>query len=158
MVDRWDRAGWIRLVKPGMAPVELARFMTAYGGAITHEVDVTRLAPLLTGHCEFEVFIDTWVSPAWKVDAELVFTADTVGEVNPPAWALGALFPDGGLTAEKPSVTAEVNIPRAHPLGRGRSDHHRPLHRRHRRRRIHHQGQRASGGRSGSLPLAALAR
>ena len=46
MVDRWDRAGWIRLVKPGMAPVEMARFMTAYGGAISHEVDITRLAPL----------------------------------------------------------------------------------------------------------------
>jgi hypothetical protein len=111
MVDRWDRAGWIRLVKPGMAPVEMARFMTAYGGAISHEVDVTHLAPLLTGHCEFEVFIDTWVSPAWKVDAELVFTPDAVGRVNPPTWALGALFPEGGLTAEKPSATATVNIP-----------------------------------------------
>ena len=39
VVDRWDRAGWVRLVKPGMAPVELCRFMTAYGGAIEHEVD-----------------------------------------------------------------------------------------------------------------------
>ena len=111
MVDRWDRAGWIRLVKPGMAPVEMARFMTAYGGAISHEVDVTHLAPLLTGHCEFEVFIDTWVSPAWKVDAELVFAPDAVGGVTPPAWALGALFPEGGLNAETPEVTAEVDIP-----------------------------------------------
>ncbi len=74
MVDRWDRAGWIRLVKPGMAPVELVRFMTAYGGAIEHEVDITHLAPLLTDHCEFEIFIDTWVSPAWKIDADLVYT------------------------------------------------------------------------------------
>jgi hypothetical protein len=111
MVDRWDRAGWIRLVKPGMAPVEMARFMTAYGGEISHEVDITHLAPLLNGHCEFEVFIDTWVSPAWKVDAELEFVPSSVGGVDPPAWALGALFPYGGLTAEKPSVTAEVVIP-----------------------------------------------
>lgn len=111
MVDHWDRAGWIRLVKPGMAPVEMARFMTAYGGAISHEVDITHLAPLLNGHCEFEVFIDTWVSPAWKVDAELVFTPDVYGEFNPPAWASGALFPDGGLTAETPEVTTEVIIP-----------------------------------------------
>ncbi len=112
MVDRWDRAGWIRLVKPGMAPVELARFMTAYGGAISHEVDITHVVPLLTGHCEFEVFIDTWVSPAWKVDAELVFVPDVAGGVDPPTWTVGALFPDGGLTAETPEITAEVFIPR----------------------------------------------
>ncbi len=111
VVDHWDRAGWIRLVKPGMAPVEMARFMTAYGGAISHEVDITHLAPLLTGHCEFEVFIDTWLSPAWKVDAELVFVPSAVGGVDPPAWALGALFPNGGLNAEKPEVSTEVLIP-----------------------------------------------
>ena len=58
-----------------------------------------------------EVFIDTWVSPAWKVDAELVFVAEPVGGANPPAWASGALFPDGGLTAERPEVTTEVVIP-----------------------------------------------
>jgi len=111
MHDRWDRAGWIRLVKPGMAPVELVRFMTAYGGAISHEVDVTRLSPLFTGHCEFEVFIDTWVSPAWTVAAELVLIPDAVGGVNTPTWAMGVLFPEGGLTAETPEVSAEVLIP-----------------------------------------------
>jgi hypothetical protein len=111
MVDRWDRAGWIRLLKPGMAPVELVRFMTAYGGATDHEVDITHLAPLLEGHCEFEVFIDTWVSPAWKVDADLVFSPLTTGGVDPPAWAAGALFPEGGLNAEQSSVSAEIEIP-----------------------------------------------
>ncbi len=111
MHDRWDRAGWVRLIKPGMAPVELCRFMTAYGGQITHEVDITRAAPLLTGHCEFEVFIDTWVSPAWTVDVDLVFTPDDTGVVNPPRWSLGALFPDGGLTAEQPEVTRTIVVP-----------------------------------------------
>jgi hypothetical protein len=111
MVDRWDRAGWVRLVKPGAAPVEMVRFMTAYGGAISHEVDVTHLAPLLQGHCAFEVFIDTWVSPAWKVDVELDFTPDGSGAVSRPAWAMGALFPAGGLTAERPAATASVVIP-----------------------------------------------
>ena len=62
MVDRWDRAGHIALIKPGQHKVEMVRFMTAYGGTISHEVDVTHLAPLLTEYCEFEVFIDTWVS------------------------------------------------------------------------------------------------
>ena len=74
--DRWDRAGWVRLVPDDGPPVEMVRFMTSYGGATTHEVDVTHLAPLLQGHCRFEVFIDTWVSPAWHVDVDLVATSD----------------------------------------------------------------------------------
>ena len=63
VVDRWDRAGSVRLVRPGMAPVELCRFMTAYGGAITHDVDVTRAAPLLqgSGRC-------CWPSQTWNTD------------------------------------------------------------------------------------------
>ncbi|MCB1181897.1 hypothetical protein KDM41_00535 [bacterium] len=111
MHDRWDRAGWVRLVKPGMAPVELCRFMTAYGGEITHVVDVTRAWPLLTGHCEFEVFIDTWVTPAWTVDVDLVFTPDAVGAVDPPRWTTGLVFPAGGLTAVAPEATTTLTVP-----------------------------------------------
>jgi len=110
--DRWDRAGSIRLVKPGMAPVELARFMTAYGGVIEHEADVSRYAPLFVGHCEFEVFIDTWVSPAWIVDADLVRESMSHGIPSAPAWGLGALFPNGGLNAENPEASVRVEIPR----------------------------------------------
>jgi len=111
MHDRWDRAGWVRLVKPGMAPVELCRFMTAYGGAIEHEVDVTRVLPLLTGHCEFEVFIDTWVSPAWVVDVELVMDSRPYAMGSPPSWTTGVFFPQGGLKTDQPSETTCVNIP-----------------------------------------------
>ncbi len=111
MHDRWDRAGWVRLIKPDMAPVELCRFMTAYGGAIEHEVDITRVLPLLEGHCEFEVFIDTWVSPAWKVEVELVITPQPYGGVNPPQWTQGVFFPDGGLKSEQPATSAQVVVP-----------------------------------------------
>ncbi|MBK8164928.1 MAG: hypothetical protein IPK64_03070 [bacterium] len=111
VVDRWDRAGSVRLLKPGMAPVELCRFMTSYGGATTHEVDVTRVAPLLQGHCVFEVFIDTWVSPAWAVDASLVFAVAADGSVARPAWAHGALLPEGNLTAAIPVAEATVTVP-----------------------------------------------
>jgi hypothetical protein len=111
MHDRWDRAGWVRLVKPGMEPVELCRFMTAYGGAIEHEVDVTRVLPLLEGYCEFEVFIDTWVTPAWVVDVELAIQPMTHGGVHPPQWTTGLFFPRGGLKAEQPVVTSTVTIP-----------------------------------------------
>ncbi len=111
VVDRWDRAGSVRLVKPGMAPVELCRFMTAYGGPITHEVDITRAAPLLQGHCAFEVFIDTWVSPAWTVDASLVFTTATDGSVTAPTWAAGVLLPPGNLTAKAPVAGKTITVP-----------------------------------------------
>lgn len=111
VVDRWDRAGSVRLLKPGMAPVELCRFMTSYGGATDHEVDVTRVAPLLQGHCTFEVFIDTWVSPAWEVDASLVFAVAEGGGVAPPAWAHGALLPEGNLTAAVPAAESTITVP-----------------------------------------------
>ena len=111
VVDRWDRAGSVRLVRPDMAPVELCRFMTAYGGPSEHEVDVTRAAPLLRGHCVFEVFIDTWVTPAWEVDVALVFTPVVDGSLPVPAWAMGALLPPGNLTAAAPTAEAAVTIP-----------------------------------------------
>ena len=109
--DRWDRAGWVRLVPADGPPVELVRFMTSYGGATDHEVDVTHLVSLLRGHCRFEVFIDTWVSPAWHVDVDLVATAAPLGGLDVPTWAVGAVFPDGGLNAEYPESSARVVVP-----------------------------------------------
>ncbi|HPF69708.1 MAG TPA: peptide-N-glycosidase F-related protein [Candidatus Krumholzibacteria bacterium] len=111
VADRWDRAGSVRLVQPGRDPVELCRFMTSYGGATDHEVDVTHLAPLLQGRCEFEIFLDTWVSPAWTASVALVSEPVPAGGVIVPAWASGAVFPDGGLTAESPRAEAVVDVP-----------------------------------------------
>lgn len=82
--DPWDRAGNVRLVAPGRPDVEVVKFITAYGGATTHELDVTNLAPLLRGKCTFHGFVDTWLDPAWRMDFELVFEpADTEA---PPEW------------------------------------------------------------------------
>jgi len=33
------------------------------------------------------------------------------GGVDPPRWAAGALFPDGGLTAKQPSAEARIVVP-----------------------------------------------
>ncbi len=108
--DPWDRAGWVKLVRDDGADVELMRFMTPYGGAVSHEVDVTRYAPLLQGHCVFEVFVDTWTSPGWKVDVALVYSfADRLDAL--PAWSRGLMFPTGGLKAERPETTATVIVP-----------------------------------------------
>jgi hypothetical protein len=71
--DPWDRAGTIRLVVPGAADLEVVKFVTAYGGRTEHTVDVTELAPLLGGRRTFLGFIDTWLTPAWRVDLALEY-------------------------------------------------------------------------------------
>jgi hypothetical protein len=82
--DKWDRAGDVRLVVPGAPDVEIVKFMTAYGGETTHELDVTHLAPLLRGECTFVGFVDTWVTPAWTMDFSLTFEPWDAAE--PPEW------------------------------------------------------------------------
>jgi hypothetical protein len=75
--DKWDRAGSIRLVAEGQPDVEIVKFMTAYGGLTEWTVDVSHLAPLLKDTVGIVAFIDTWVSPAWRVDCSLEFTPDS---------------------------------------------------------------------------------
>jgi hypothetical protein len=82
--DKWDRAGDVRLVVPGQPDIELVKFVTAYGGATEHEVDVTHLAPLLRGEVTFLGFVDTWTSPGWKMDFELQFLPRP--EEPEPSW------------------------------------------------------------------------
>lgn len=92
MWDRWDRAGNLCLVTPGQPNLEVVRFMTSYGGTTTHEVDVSDLAPLLRGTRTLRAFVDTWVSPAWRIDASLTFVPDTL--YTPPAWAQPIYYAD----------------------------------------------------------------
>lgn len=82
--DKWDRAGDVRLVLPDEPPIELVKFVTSYGGYAEFIADVTHLAPLLRDSCTLEAFIDTWVTPAWTIDVDLVFEAADVSEYNAP--------------------------------------------------------------------------
>lgn len=86
VADRYDRAGNVRLVLGDGGPdLEIVRFMTAYGGRTDYEVDVSHLAPLLRGRRDFRAFVDTWVSPAWRLDFSLRYTpADSFPA---PTWA-----------------------------------------------------------------------
>ncbi|MBM3285887.1 MAG: hypothetical protein FJY88_00835, partial [Candidatus Eisenbacteria bacterium] len=90
--DRWDRAGNIRLVAEGTPDLEIVRFVTSYGGRTEHEVDVSDLAPLLTGRRDIRAFIDTWTSPGWRVDFSLRYEPDTTYDA--PAWVLPVLYTD----------------------------------------------------------------
>ena len=71
--DPWDRAGHVRLVRDDGIDVEILKFITAYGGKTEWEVDVSHLAPIIRGSCEFLGWVDTWVTPAWIMDFSLTF-------------------------------------------------------------------------------------
>jgi hypothetical protein len=108
--DKWDRAGNIRLVREGMPDLELVKFVTAYGGRTEYDVDLSPLIPLLQGACEIRGFIDTWVSPAWKIEFALRFSpCDTL---RPPEWVAPLMYTKS-FTAEQSDsggVAVAVNI------------------------------------------------
>jgi hypothetical protein len=108
--DPWDRAGNVRLVLPGMADVEIVKFITAYGGFSEHEVEVTQLAPLLRGECVIKGFVDTWSSPGWKMDFSLRY--ESAPGTAPPDWALGLLYTESVRSDTPPeSLRGAVEVP-----------------------------------------------
>lgn len=90
--DPWDRAGNVRLAIPGAPDLELIKFVTAYGGATEHVVDVTHLAPVLRGTCTFKGFVDTWVSPAWTMDFSLTFESGGCDTTRTALWVTPVLY------------------------------------------------------------------
>ncbi len=108
--DRWDRAGNLRLTNLDGPDIELSRFMTSYGGETTHKLDITHLAPLLTGKRDFISFVDTWVSPGWMVSLDLEFMPDT--SAYAPDWVAPVYFTTGFNAQEMPNgVDVEIEIP-----------------------------------------------
>jgi len=109
--DPWDRAGNVRLSVEGMADIELIKFVTAYGGYTKYDVDLSHLAPLLQGEVTIKGFIDTWVSPGWKVNFSLTFEA--VEDSIKPAWNQGLVFIESFNKEEidDNGVEVEVTIP-----------------------------------------------
>ena len=109
--DRWDRAGNVRLVTNGRPDIELVRFMTAYGGRTEYDVDVSELAPLLTGTARLRAHIDTWVSPAWRLSFTLRNVADTLWDA--PQWAAPVYYTDSYNRDSMPrGVETTIEVPR----------------------------------------------
>lgn len=109
--DPWDRAGSVFLSVPGMEHIELLKFITGFGGRSDLRQDVSDLAPLLAGMRTIRGFVDTWVSPGWKMSFELIYKPLPAG--TNPQWAYGAYYNWGMTTPQvgpdKPKVA--VNIP-----------------------------------------------
>lgn len=105
--DRWDRAGNLRLAVPGRPDLEVARFMTAYGGRTDWSFDVSHLGPLLRGECEFKLFVDTWVHPAWSADVSLIVRPDSTYDA--PTWAMPIYYAED-FSVEKNGGGSEVDV------------------------------------------------
>ena len=108
--DRYDRAGNVRLAVDGMPDLEIARFMTSYGGRTDYEFDVSDLAPLLRGAHTVKAYIDTWLSPAWKLDFSLRYVRDTVYDA--PSWAAPVYYSESFNRQNMPGgVDVSVDVP-----------------------------------------------
>lgn len=105
--DRWDRAGNVRLAVDGLPDLEVVRFMTSYGGRTDHVVDVSDLAPVLRSGRRLRAFVDTWVSPAWRIDVAFTYAPDTL--YTPPVWAQPIFYTDS-FNAEDHAAGAEAAV------------------------------------------------
>jgi len=84
--DWFARRGSVAIVQnPGGSevPIEISRFVTPFRVGASWDVDVTDLAPILTGSRTVRVTIDTWVGPGspngegWLVDVSFDHTPGT---------------------------------------------------------------------------------
>ncbi len=108
--DRYDRAGSVRLAGDGGPDLEIVRFITPYGGRGVYEVDVTPLAPLLRGPRTLRASIDTWTSPAWRIDVALRY--EPVAACDNAAWAAPLYLRDSFNRQAMPSGdSATVEVP-----------------------------------------------
>lgn len=75
--DDWDRLGYLQIKNPEGQWVELIRYITPYGVACDHELDLTDYASLLQGEVEFRMYIETWGTGGWEMELILHYNEGT---------------------------------------------------------------------------------
>jgi len=75
--DDWDRLAYIDIKGPDGNWIQVIRYITPYGVACNHEIDLTDYASLLQGEFEFRMFIDTWGTGGWNINLDFDFQAGT---------------------------------------------------------------------------------
>ena len=73
--DDWDRLAYVEYKAPNGSWMELFRYITPYGVACNHSIDVTDYASLLHGNIEIRMFIDTWGSGGWDLHMDFDYNA-----------------------------------------------------------------------------------
>lgn len=71
--DDWDRLAYVQVKDPRGNWVEIIRYITPYGKACSHYVDVTDFASLLQGDVELRMFIDTWGTGGWQIQLDFEY-------------------------------------------------------------------------------------
>mgnify|MGYP001627753957 FL=1 len=110
--DDWDRWAFIDVKAPDGNWIQLIRYITPFGVACNHQLDITDYMSLLQGEVEIRVFIDTWGTGGWQLTLDTEYTAgapeyaySSVVEV----WDDGYNFGDPANL--QPVETYSVNIP-----------------------------------------------
>jgi hypothetical protein len=127
LCDHWDRTGSLQLVLNPDDPeedweyLEVMRHITPYRVGMCQYVDITALAPMLTGRRTLVSWIDTWVGPGhsdgegWRITFDFVFypgedrTPDEVVNI----WGLrsievGNLDPERTVDAQTEPVAVTI--------------------------------------------------
>ncbi len=73
--DDWDRVAWVEAKAPNGKWIEVIRYVTPYGVACDHSIDVTDLASILQGKTDIRMFIETWGTGGWKLDLDFTYEA-----------------------------------------------------------------------------------
>jgi hypothetical protein len=75
--DDWDRWAHIDIKGPDGNWIQIIRYITPYGVACNHEIDLTDYMSLLQGEVELRVFIDTWGTGGWQLSLNLDYHQGT---------------------------------------------------------------------------------
>ena len=73
--DDWDRWAYIDVMGPDGNWIQIIRYITPYGVACDHSIDLTQYASLLQGNVPMRVFIDTWGTGGWQLTLTLDYQA-----------------------------------------------------------------------------------
>src|SRR5690554_2653240 len=112
--DDWDRWAFIDIKAPDGNWIQLIRYITPYGVACSHELDVTDYSSLLQGEVEIRVFIDTWGTGGWQLTLDTTYTAGTPEYAYSDVieiWDDGFSFGDPANL--QPVPTFNIEIPQA---------------------------------------------
>ncbi len=110
--DDWDRLAWVEIKDQAGEWIELFRYITPYGIACDHSIDVTDYQFLLQGEVEFRAYIETWGTGGWSLDLTLDYEA---GEPEYPyslvdeVWQGNYNF--GNFDEQQPVEAATIMIP-----------------------------------------------
>ncbi len=110
--DDWDRIAKVELKNPEGEWVEFIRYITPYGVACSHTLDVTDFASLLQGRVPMRVVITTYGTGGWSVHLRLRYLPGTPTHVYSQVNQLWYGYYDFGNPANlQPFDTIQYSFP-----------------------------------------------